>query len=160
MSKKKNYQCLMIETRDRRKFFTHQKNYPQLIEFSRTFDCEISVVKVKEAEVLNLVQLAPAICTGTSVKKPDFEIIEVKHSEDKRTRPKILSTAKKIKNYIKELLLQGEVVRLATVSNKFKEDDLTSACFCNHMRSLRKELSAEGIEIERIGHGKYQIKAS
>jgi len=44
----------MIELKDRRKFFTHPKNLPELIEFSKTFGAELSVVRTCE-ESLDLI---------------------------------------------------------------------------------------------------------
>ena len=61
--------CLLLETKDKRKFFTHEKNFLQLIEFSRTFNAEISVVKMEQTELLDLKDLAPAICDA-HYKKP------------------------------------------------------------------------------------------
>ena len=47
--------CLMVETKDHRKFFTYPKNLNQLTEFYKTFGAEISVVKVEDdTEVLDL----------------------------------------------------------------------------------------------------------
>ena len=158
MSKKKNYQCLMIETQDKQRFFTHEKNYDSLVEFSKACGVEISVVKVKEAEVLDLVKLAPAICnTPTTLKKPEFEIIEFKISKPKKNRPKMLKNAQKIRQHIKETLLNGDVIRLSDVAKKFKRYKLTLACFCNHLKAVRDELSSEGHSVRRIGHGEYRI---
>lgn len=151
---KKNYKCLMIETKDNRKFFTQEENLPELIEFSKTFGAEISVVKMNdEPEVLDLIDLATAMCSMTKTKvKPEFEILETKVDKPQRNRTKILRDARKIRKYIKELLLAGEVVQLSTVAKKFKHYKLTLACFCNHLREVRKEL-----EVEKIGHGKYML---
>jgi hypothetical protein len=155
----------MIETRDKQKFFTHEKNYDSLIEFSKACGAEISIVKVKEADVLDLVKLAPAICTTPEVKKklevekkPEFEIIEFKISKQKNNRTKILRNAQKIRGYIKTELLSGEVLKLSEVSNKFARLKLTLACFCNHLKAVRDELAKENFVVERIGHGEYRIK--
>ena len=88
--KKKNFKCLMLKTRDNRKYFTHEKNYDYLIEFSRTFGAEVSVVEVEEAEVLDLEELAPAICDCDPVYKttPEFKrfiIRDLKHIPDMRS---------------------------------------------------------------------------
>ena len=158
MSKKKNYKCLMIETKDKQQFFTHEENYDQLVEFSKALGAEISVVKIKEANVLDLKQLAPAICnTPGSDKKPEFEIIEYKLGKPKKNRPKMLRDAKKIKGFIRDKFLNGDVVELAAVAKRFKRYKLTLACFCNHLKDVRRELEKEGHRIRRVGHGKYQM---
>lgn len=159
MSKKKNYQCLMVETKDKQQFFTHQKNYNQLMEFSRITGADISVVKVKEAvEVLGLTKLAPAICsTPEPLGKPDFEIIEYKTNQAKKTRPKMLKNAKKIKKFIRDTLIAGRVVKLVDIAKKFQQYKLTLACFCNHLKSVRDDLAKEGKHAVKTGHGEYKI---
>lgn len=155
----KNYQCLMIETQDKQIFFTHEKNYNFLIEFSKACGAEISVVKVKEANVLDLIKLAPAICnTPSSLKKPEFEIIEFKISKPKKDRSRMLRNAQKIRQHIKDILLSGNIIRLSDVSKKFKQYNLTLACFCNHLKAARDELTKHGHVVKRIKHGEYRIK--
>jgi len=76
----KSGSCVMIKCKDKRKFFTHKKNLPCLMEFSKIFNAEISVVRVKEAEILDLPQLAPAICDAnfTQSVPAECKIIEIK----------------------------------------------------------------------------------
>lgn len=70
-------QILMVETNNK-KFFTHKKNYTQLIEFSKTVDAEMSIVKVDDVVILDLQELAPAICNANFQQKQPkkIEIIE------------------------------------------------------------------------------------
>ena len=71
--------CLMIETKDNRQFFTHEKNFNQLIEFSKFFKAKISVVQIMGADLLSLEELAPALCDTTKKKqKKEFKIMEVR----------------------------------------------------------------------------------
>jgi len=149
----------MIETKDKQQFFTHQKNYDHIMEFSKMTGAEISVVKVKEAvEVLGLTKLAPALCsTPRILKKPDFEIIEYKSNQAKKNRPKMLKNAKKIKKFIRETLISGDIVRLVNVAKKFQQYKLTLACFCNHLKTVRDELVKEGKHVIKLGHGEYKI---
>ncbi len=151
-----NGQCLMIKTKDKRKFFTSEKNYIQLIEFSKMFNAEMSVVKVKEAEVLDLANLATALCDANYVQPQPVEckIIEVKIPQT-RTRGEILNKSSKIKSYVREKFLSGEVVTLRDLSKEFV--DLTVACLCNHLTKIRKDLEEEGHEIKKLGGGKYKL---
>lgn len=153
----KNGQCLMIKTKDRRKFFTHEKNFIQLLEFSKLFKAEVSVVAVKEAEVLELEQLAPAICDATYVQSQpqEMKVIEVKLSQNRRNRQKILKVAQKITNYIEKRFIAGDVVGLRELMVKYKKLDITSACLCNHISLVRKRLEAKGHTFDKIGGGKY-----
>jgi hypothetical protein len=77
----------MIKTKDRRKFFTHEKNYLPLIEFSKVFNAEISIIKAKDAEVLDLDELAPAICDANYIQPQpeEYDILKVV-SKKKRNR--------------------------------------------------------------------------
>lgn len=156
----KPIQCLMIETKDHRQFFTKEENYSELIEFSKTFDAELSIVKAKEVEVLDLMKLAPAICNcNYKLKKPEVEILEVKIPlASKKDRTKIIKTAKKIREYVRERLVSGQSLKLSNVAEQFKQYNLTLACFCQHARAVRKELEKEGFNIEKIGAGEYVVK--
>jgi hypothetical protein len=67
----------MIETPDKKRFFTHKKNYNQILDFANSFNCEISTVKLEDGEVLDLVPLAEAISNQQTCKRPKFEVIEL-----------------------------------------------------------------------------------
>jgi hypothetical protein len=164
MASKKNYQCLMIQTKDDRKFFTHEKNFPQLIEFSKTFGAEISVVKVKQANVLSLNELAPAFCDGSYEEPSDYDLIKVKIAEFKNIKPQapskrkhMLEIASQVRSYIITEFLSKNIVSLHRVAKKFKKFDLKLCTVCNHIRRVRDELEGEGYVIEKVGAGKYQI---
>ena len=152
-----NIQCLMIKTKDQRKFFTYEKNYSELIEFSKLFNAEISVVKVEEVEILDLEQLAPAICNFDYQQNANYQILEVKFPKSKKLRKNILENAKKIKNYILEEFMKGQVVCLKELKNKFKM--VTEACLCNHLSQVRDELKNKGYKIAKVGGGKYKLTA-
>ena len=68
--------CLLLELKDKRKFFTHEKNYNQLIEFCNSFKANIAVVNLKSGNVLNLDELAPARCNSKQ-KKQDYDYDEI-----------------------------------------------------------------------------------
>ncbi len=146
-------QCLMIETKDHKKFFTHEKNFPQLIEFSKTFNTEISKVQIpSEVEVLELEELAPAVCEKKS-QKIEYTILEtIKH---RSKRKGILSRAKKIQKHIQQTLLSGKIVSLKELNKKYK--GLTSACLCNHFKLTRENLRLQGYGFIKVGGGKYRI---
>lgn len=153
-------QCLMIKTKDRRKFFTHEKNFTPLLEFSKAFKAEISVVKVENAEILDLAQLAPAICDA-GYKQPEprsYEVLEVKLPQVKRNRQQILETARSIKQFIKKQFLEQSKVTLKDLAKTLCNYNLTLACLCNHLAQVRKELISEGWQVEKTGGGKYVLK--
>jgi hypothetical protein len=156
-----NTRCLMIKTKDKRKFFTHEKNFPQLIEFSKTFKAEISLVQVVDPTILELAQLAPAICDANFVAPPvqDCELIEIKMAvEPRKNRGKILRLASQIKSFIQKKFLKGEVVALRDLRRRYKRYNLSVPCLSNHIARVRQELAVKGKAVERVGAGKYQIQ--
>lgn len=144
----------MIETPDNRKFFTKEENYISLLEFSRLFDAEMSIVKVKEAEVLDLQELAPAFCDAHYVQTPPVEcqIIETKKNNK---RQRIINNSVKINNYIEKAFKEKKVVSLKELRKTFNE--VTLACLCNHLKKVRKSLENQGNVIIKVGGGKYKM---
>jgi hypothetical protein len=153
---------LMLETRDKRKFFTERSNLDQLIEFSKTFGAEISVVKTDdEVEVLDLISLASNLCdTSNSIQKPNFRVLEVKVPNPTRPRRKLLRNSKTIDKWIKNELMSGKIVLLSDLVKKYKRYDLTLGCLCNHFTKTRQELAKEGYTVEKISRGKYRIQGN
>ena len=72
--------CIMIQTKDNKKLFTHSKNYKYLIEYAKTFDAKIYSVKVnKDQKVLELSKLVTALCDKNyKINNLNFEIIDTK----------------------------------------------------------------------------------
>lgn len=77
--------CILIETKDNRKFLTYQKNYKHLLEYAKTFKAKIYVVEInKEQKILDLNKLVPALCDKNyQIKDLKFEIIENKSTKHK-----------------------------------------------------------------------------
>ena len=150
--------CLLIETKDKRKFFTHEKNFIQLIEFSKAFNAEISTVKLEEGVVLELEELAPAICDpGYKKPKVQYEVIETKMAIDARSRSEILRMAERVKKYISEQFRSRNTVSLKELKKKFKRYKLTDAALCNHVRRMKQELEKEGFKFAKISAGQYKV---
>jgi len=148
--------CIMLKTKDHRKFFTHKKNMPLLIEFSNTFGAELSVVKVEKDVILSIEQLAPAICDANYKSQPKYEVVESIIPESKKNRQEILNTAQKIRKHIRKKLLskKGEI-SLKELKGKFP---VTDACLSNHLKDVTEEMKKSGVNILKIGAGKYQCE--
>ena len=145
----------MIKTKDQKKFFTHEKNLPQLIEFSKIFRAEISIVQIPETtEILTLEQLAPALCEKKQ-QKSNYEVIRVINKKQKRQN--IIKRANLIQKTIKNLLSNVKIVSLKQINKKLKKHKLTTACLCNHFRIARKALENQGFQVVKIGFGKYKL---
>lgn len=149
--------CLMIQTKDNKKLFTHEKNLPQLVEFSKTFNAEISVVQLySESDILELEELAPAFCEKKT-QNAKYKLIEIK-LKPKYNRNKILNRAKSIKKYIKNNLMRGYSVSLKELILKYNKYKLTNACLCNHFKQVRLDLIEKGYLFEKTGGGSYKLK--
>jgi hypothetical protein len=68
--------CLMIETPDKKKFFTFEKNYTEILDFANSFNCEISTVKLEEGQILDLVPLAKAITCKETAQRAKFQLLK------------------------------------------------------------------------------------
>jgi F0F1-type ATP synthase delta subunit len=135
----------MIETWDKRKFFTHQNNYPQLVEFSKTFDVKISIVEIKDGVILTLEELASAICDPSFSQNTKYEIIETKNANQK-SHP--------IKNYLEEKFKSRKPVSLLEMKEVFS--DLNETSIRNYIRSVKTSLELQGYKFKRIQTGTYE----
>jgi hypothetical protein len=137
--------CLLIETKDKRKFLTEEKNFKQLIEFSNTFGAKMSIVEIEEGEVLKLEELAPAIC-NSHYEKQTINYEPIKEFGSKKTN--------KVIRYIENRFKKGQTVSLQDLKNKFKE--LTPSSLCNYVTKTKKEMESLGVKFVKIGAGKYR----
>lgn len=80
--------CLLIQTKDNRKFLTHSKNYKHLLEYIKTFKAKAFLVKIDNAQkILDLNKLVSALCDKNyKIKNLNFEILEVKKDKIKIKR--------------------------------------------------------------------------
>ena len=88
----------------------------------------------------------------------EIKIVEIKIPRQRRNRQEILKSAKKITQHIEEKFLKGEIISLKNLTKKYEKLNITSACICNHITSVRKKLEKLGKQFVKIGGGKYQIK--
>lgn len=149
--------CLLIKTKDNRKFLTHENHLPSLVEFTKTFGAEIYLVEPGEGEKIynKLKPLTVAICNPLSESDPDFQIISKIYPENKRDRKSILTDAKIIRQYIQKKLLSKKSVSLKELKEKYKNYNLTDACLCNHLAVVRKSLINSGHTFRKVAAGKY-----
>lgn len=151
--------CLLIETSDKRKFITHEKYLPQLIEFSKTFDATVSIINADDVEILKIEDLVSVICDQNyKNNKFKYEILETKIKKETRDRRKMLSAASKIQKHLRDKFLDKEVVSLKETKKKFKKLELSDAATCNHIRRVKERLEKEGCRIQKVGGGMYRIQ--
>lgn len=155
----------MIKTRDQRQFFTHEEHLPQLIEFSKVFGAEISVVKIdNDDKILSLEELPTAICDASYESKANYEIVKIKIAEFKNIIPQepnkrenILALASQIKTFIVSQLLTNGSVTFAQVIKKFSKFNLSKPTVSNHIRRAKEELEQDGYKIARKKRGVYVL---
>lgn len=73
--------CLLLETSDKKRFFTLVKNYKQLVEYCKAFKAKMYVVKadIQKTQVLELANLVPALCDKNHKGiKANFTVLETK----------------------------------------------------------------------------------
>jgi hypothetical protein len=73
--------CLLLETSDKKRFFTLVSNHKQLKEYCRAFSAKMFVVKadINKTEVLDLAKLVPALCDKNyKGRRVEFKILEAK----------------------------------------------------------------------------------
>lgn len=71
--------CLLIETTDKKQYFTLIKNKKQLKEYCRAFKAKMFIVKaeIKKEQVLDLPKLVPALCDKNYISKNiEYKIIK------------------------------------------------------------------------------------
>lgn len=134
--------CLMIETWDKRKLFTNRNNYSQLVEFSKTFEVKISLVKITDGTILSLEELASAICDPSFSQNNKYDFVEI----TKKSHP--------IKNYLEERFKSRKPVSLLETKEKFS--DLNESSIRNYIRSVKTSLELQGYKFKRIQTGTYK----
>jgi len=160
----------MIRMADERRFFTYENNYHQLIEFARTCNAEISVVRTSNITIQDLEDLAKSICEQragllafkgkTALPIPQYEVLEVKIplTDFLRPRKTQLSRAREISSYIKGRFLESKVVSLRDLEDQFP--DLSKSTLCNHVARAKKELRDKGYNFHKVKAGEYVLLTS
>jgi hypothetical protein len=152
----------MVETTDSRKFFTQEKNYPQLIEFANTFNAQISVVEAVAPQVLDMIPLATAISDSTYKVNTEFHVIETKIKRRQNQKNikihKVTNKQQMIRDFILEQFDSGKPVSIFGIAEHFKNYDFGLACYRNHLLQTRKELKANGKIIIKVDIGCYRMK--
>lgn len=162
MSKEEH--CLLVKTLDNRHFFTALDNFPQLIEFSKAQNAEVSVVKPQDpVRVLTLPDLAKSLCDPNyNLVSPNYELIEkrigvINAGSSKLPRQKLIAQAQEIRAYIEKALMDGWQVSLENLGEKFAAYNLGDAAIRKHLTFVRLKLAKEGYAVSKIGVGTYKL---
>ena len=87
--------CVLLQTKDNRKFFTYTKYHDLLIEYAKMFDAVLMKVNIQKTELMELDELAAALCVSEHLTNSkniidDFEekpkIKKIQTSKTKKQR--------------------------------------------------------------------------
>jgi len=148
--------CLLLEISKKRKFFTQERNFNQLIEFCKKFKANVFLVKLSKGKPAELEELIPAVC-DSYYKTPDFEYSII---APKITFKKIKNADKKntIESYISKQLLFRKTVSIKKLQAKFKKFNLSYASFNNYLKKTVASLEQQGYTIRKNKEGNYYIQ--
>jgi len=141
--------CLMIETKEKRVFFTNKNNFVQLSEFIKVFKPNVFLVEMKKGEVLEIEKLAALLCNSEYKKQDDvvYEVIEeLKLGQDKSNQSK----NKKIREFVKKELISKKTVSLKRIKDKFKDYDLSDSSYYNQIKIAKQELGEKGFKFVKV----------
>ena len=163
--RKKNHKCLLIQTKDNRKFFTHEKNFNQLIEFANTFGAQISIVHLEHGDILDLSPLAVAMSDERYNKPSKFTVLEKKAAGQIVATLPIASISEKVpqrqdavslRAYMKGRLESGEVVDIKMVATHFP--NFTTKSISAYLTKIKRDLAQRGNVVTKLSTGRYRLQ--
>jgi len=141
--------CLMIETKDKRRFFTSKNNFLQLNEFIKVFKPNVFLVEMKKGDILEIEDLANLLCDTEYKKNSDamYEVVEeIKIDQCKGSKV----NTQKIRDFIKKELINKKTISLKKVKEKFKKYNLSDSTYYNQIKAAKMELSDSGFKFIKI----------
>jgi len=126
--------CILLETKDKRKFFTYEKNLDSIQSFIQIFEVDVKKVKLKKGKILEIKDLIDCICNISNKKEElEYEIIEepIQKSNKKSTT---------IRNFIYYQLLNNKKLSVKELKEKFKNYNLCDATFYNYLKKTKELL--------------------
>lgn len=154
--------CLLVRTPEKKEFLTTVKNYPLLIEYANTFGGRLYTIETETpVPVLEMNELATHLCEGEGVRGTvKYEVVKkhlpaMEKASKRRDKQKL---AGRIRAFIKDQLMKGKPVSLMTIRRHFSKHGLRTCTISNHYAFIRRQLTTEGMNVRRVGHGIYQQK--
>lgn len=150
--------ALMLKLPDRRRLFTTEENLKTLEEFARVFHAEVSLVEVRDPDLLDADGLAREVCDPKPHDRRHVRVLKRIHPPLRRERTKLRREAKEIRSYISQRLVKSGSISMAELHDKFGDLNLSASCLCNHIAWVRRELEKSGTCLSRERRGVYLIK--
>lgn len=159
---KKNFSCVMITPPSNQEgqiypLFTYNRNLIYLSEILNEANIKISRVKVKEAWLLPLKNLAEEL-NNPSEKYSDYLLDEDEPGNNfKKKKYGYSHIREEIKDYATRTLMGGQLVSTKLLHEKWKHHNLVNAKINRWFREARFKLHCEGYTIKQIKKGTYQL---
>lgn len=150
---RKMNKCILIKTKDNKRFFTHKNNLETVRKFCEAIEAEIFFATTDVKNILNTKKLTIAMCNADYKSPDEFKILE--KIENIKNSKSSISTD--IRSYIQESFFNGKMVSLKSIKNEFKDYKLSNPSLCNHISKVRKDLSIKGFVFEKTGTS-YKLK--
>jgi hypothetical protein len=145
---------LMIELKDKRKFITNKKNLSNLIEFSKTFNADLSIISTESKNSLSLEQLANEIC-DTNRKQEEFKYKTIETLNKKETNQSNL-----IFSHIIKTLQSKKEIDTNKLIAKFKKKGIDEKNIYSQITKAKNYIKNIGKTLKRLGKTKYKIDYS
>jgi len=147
----------MIETVDENKYFTHKKNYADLVEFSKIVGAQVSLVTIQDGPLLELEELATALCIP-SAEVPTYELVQIKIPKQRQNKSRqcLLDQANIIRRYIETQLTSGKTVSFKDLEIKFRHYSISKIALYKHFKDAKETVLKLGYQIEKPIKGSYR----
>lgn len=146
--------CILLETKDKKKFLTEEKNLEYLQNFINAFEINVKKVIAKQGKILTLKELASILADPLATKEsleynPTSD--KISHKKNSQQKPAIL-----IRSFIYSQLCNNKIVSLNDLKEEFKKYQFSDATFYNHLRKVKESIEKQGFEVKKISPGKYK----
>lgn len=108
--------CLMLTTKENRKFFISRKYLKQLIDFSENFGCNISIVKTDTKNIKTIQDFIKLLCNQNYTDNNSSYVIMKKNLQLKKRQN---TKAKKIRDTIEKTFIQNQKTSLEEIKKLF-----------------------------------------
>lgn len=163
--------CLLIKLPDGgRQLFTHRKNYPNLIEFSKKFNAQLEVVKASNAQLLELDDVAKCICDASyTMDDVQYEVIKPSVNPKKTyftqctsfsglgARERMMKKVSDVRQCIYDMFTSGQPVRIKDLESKFQKHQLSVSTIYRHVNFVKEQLESEGHAVTKVSPGVYKL---
>lgn len=144
--------CVMLETKDGRKFFFKKTALVSLKAFIKNFPANIFIVETDAENVKSIKENVKLIC-DQSYKPEDVEYKTI-------NSPQILSKrvkSVKVREIIKKNFIKNKKITFKEIQYIFRKVNISASSLNQYFAQIRNELESENFKINKIKNGCYVI---